>query len=307
MAASPFRGIYPMLYAFFGADGRLDRAAVERQVEACVDGGANGVAVLGLASEVGKLSADERRNLVEWTAEAVDGRLPLAVTVAEPTVDAQVGAARAAAACGAAWVILQPPGRDLEEAALVRFFGAVAERAPLPVGIQHAPEYLGVGLGAEAIRDLQRNHANVRLLKGEGPVLTIRRLIEETGGALAVFNGRGGLELTDNLRAGCAGIIPAVDCLDVQARVFELMQSPRREDEAEAERLYGEILPLIVFAMQSLDTMVCYGKRIAARRLGLADVVDRPPCEAPTPFGLDCARRLADRLGPLSPGREREP
>ena len=89
----------------------------------------------------------------------------------------------------------------------------------------------------------------------------IRRLIEETQGAFRVLNGRGGLELPDNLRAGCVGLIPAPECFDVQVRIFELMRSGRPEDEAEAERLYREILPLIVFLMQSIENFLCYGKR----------------------------------------------
>ena len=103
------------------------------------------------------------------------------------------------------------------------------------------------------------------LLKGEGPVLTIRRSIEALAGALAVFNGRGGLELPDNLRAGCAGMIPATDTFDYQVRVFERM---RAGDEEQAERIYREVLPAIVFVMQSLDTLICYGKRIAALAAG---------------------------------------
>ena len=45
--------------------------------------------------------------------------------------------------------------------------------------------------------------------------------------------------------------------------------------------------------------LICYGKRIAAWRLGYADVYDRSPALEPTPFGLACARRYADELGPL--------
>ena len=74
------------------------------------------------------------------------------------------------------------------------------------------------------------------LLKGEGPAVVIRRLIEETQGVFRVLNGRGGLELPDNLRAGCVGMIPAPECFDVQVRIFELMQSGQAADEAEAER-----------------------------------------------------------------------
>jgi 4-hydroxy-tetrahydrodipicolinate synthase len=263
-----------------------------------VDNGAHGMAMLGLGTEVNKLSDAERRQLVEWVAEDLAGRLPLAVTVNAPTVDAQVEFARFAQAHGASWVILQPPpDRGVPEQFFVRFFGAVADRLDIPVAIQNAPEYLGVGLSAAGIDALARNHANFRILKGEGPALAIRRVIEETGGRVTVFNGRGGLELTDNLRAGCAGMIPAADTFDRQARIFDLFEAGR---EVEAELTYREVLPAIVFVMQSLDTLHCYGKRLAARRLGLGAVHDRMPALAADVFGLQCVERYAAALGPLA-------
>ena len=53
-----FRGVYPMLYAFFGALGRLDRGAMRAQVDYCVANGAHGIAALGLGTEVKKLSPE---------------------------------------------------------------------------------------------------------------------------------------------------------------------------------------------------------------------------------------------------------
>jgi 2-keto-3-deoxy-L-arabinonate dehydratase len=291
-------GIYPMLYAFFNRQGDLDRQATRRQVRAFVDNGAHGMAVLGLGTEVNKLSDGERRQLVEWVAEELAGRLPLAITVNAPTVDAQVEFAKFAQSRGASWVILQPPpDRGVPEDFFIRFFGAVADRVELPVAIQNAPEYLGVGLTPAGVKALARNHPNFRILKGEGPALTIRLVIEEAGDSVSVFNGRGGLELIDNLRAGCAGMIPASDTFDRQARIFDLL---REGAEAEAESLYCEVLPAIVFIMQSLDTLHTYGKRIAAMRLGLGEVYDRAPALRPDAFGLRCAQRYATALGPLA-------
>jgi 2-keto-3-deoxy-L-arabinonate dehydratase len=291
-------GIYPMLYAFFNRQGSLDRQATRRQVRAFVDNGAHGMAVLGLGTEVNKLSDGERRQLVDWVAEELAGRLPLAITVNAPTVDAQVEFAKFAQSRGASWVILQPPpDRGVPEDFFIRFFGAVADRVELPVAIQNAPEYLGVGLTPAGVKALARNHPNFRILKGEGPALTIRLVIEEAGDSVSVFNGRGGLELIDNLRAGCAGMIPASDTFDRQARIFDLL---REGAEAEAEALYREVLPAIVFIMQSLDTLHTYGKRIAAMRLGLGEVYDRAPALRPDAFGLRCAQRYATALGPLA-------
>jgi dihydrodipicolinate synthase/N-acetylneuraminate lyase len=296
-----FRGVYPMLYAFFDAGGRLDRGAMRAEVEYCVANGAHGVAALGLGTEVSKLEAEERRLIMEWAAADLAGRLPLAITVFGATPAEQTAFVRAAAERGADWVILQPPrtGERVTEDWLVDFFGAIADASPVPVAIQNAPQYIGVGLSSAGLDRLSRDHPNVRLLKAEGSAVETRALIELTEGRIAVFQGRGGMEFTDVMRAGCAGMIPSVESCHLQARMFELMQTGRAEDEAEAERLYAALAPLITFLMQSVEQFLCYGKRLTAARLGIAAVHDRAPAQAPTAFGLDCLARHAavlDRL-----------
>jgi 4-hydroxy-tetrahydrodipicolinate synthase len=300
MDTSRFHGIHPILYAFFDADGRPLRAPIVAQVEAAVRHGAHGVAVLGLATETNKLDTAERRQIMEWTAEALRGRLPLAVTVAEPSVHGQAAFVRSAQDVGADWVILQPrPVTGLGESELLRFFGAVAATTDLPVAIQNAPQFLGTGLSNAALATLHRQHPNVCMLKGEAPAHIIERLVADTEGVYRVFNGRGGMELPECLRAGCVGMIPAPECFDVQVVVYEAMRRETPEGDAEAERRYREILPLIVFMMSSVETFVCYGKRVVARRLGIEHVFDRAPCQRPTEFGLLTAERLASALPPL--------
>ena len=304
--SATFSGVYPMLYAFFDARGQLDREAMRAQVEHCVGAGVHGIAALGLGTEVKKLTPEERRLVMAWAAEDLAGRLPLAITVFGPTPAEQIAFVRAAAEHGADWVILQPPqpsrdqtGAPITEDQLVDFFGAVADAAPLPVAIQNAPQYIGVGLSSAGLDALSRRHPNVRLLKAEGSAVETRALIELTEGRMGVFQGRGGMEFTDVMRAGCVGMIPSVNSCHVQARMFELMRTGRAEDEAEAERLYAALAPLILFLMQSVDQFLCYGKRLTARRLGLGPVHDRAPAQSPTAFGLVCLARHAEVLDRL--------
>jgi len=293
-------GIYPILYAYFTADGRLDEAAMRKQVRCCLAGGAHGIAVLGLATEVNKLSPAEKRYVVRWSADEIAGRVPLAVTVAEATAPEAADFVVDAAALGAAWCILQPPPvRGLPEAEYIAWYGDVADRvarrSAVPIGIQNAAAYIGVGLSATGVATLARQHPNVTLIKAEDSAVDVQRLIEVTGGGLTVFNGRAGMELVDCLRAGCAGLIPAPECADIQAAIYNHFIAG---DEAAAEREYQRILPLIAFAMQGVAMFLCYGKRVTAWRMGLPDVIERIPALAPTPFGLACARRFADALGP---------
>jgi 2-keto-3-deoxy-L-arabinonate dehydratase len=296
---TPPPGMWPILYAYFDALNRLDDNATRRQIDAVIAAGAPAIATLGLATEVHRLSGDEKRAMIDTCAAHIAGRVPLAVTITGDTADAQVELANHALERGASWLILQPPSKRGEpESFYYDFFASVLERTGANAGIQNAPEYLGVGLSAESIAALAAERPNFRLLKGEGPAVTIRATIERLHAleqTLAVFNGRGGQELIDNLRAGCDGLIVAPDAFDHQAAIYDAFAEGR---EHEAEALYAQALPEIVFVMQSLETLTCYGKRIAAWRMGFDVAHDRGP--PPTQFGIECARRFAQRLGPTS-------
>jgi len=292
-----FHGIYPMLYAFFGADNHLDREAHRKQVQACVASGAHGLAVGGLASECNKLSTAEKRTLVEWTLEDAAGRLPVSVTVSENTLAGQKEAIAHARDSGAGWAVMQPPPvRGASVKALVDFFAEVAAATPLPLGIQNAPEYIGVGLDNSAIAELARRASNVVVLKAEGPAPYIGRLMAEIGESFSVFNGRNGVELIDNLRFGCAGTIPGVECCDVQSRVYDLWRAGETDS---AVNRFREVLPLLSFLMLTIDHLLCYGKRLAARRLGLDEVHDRGPALTVRKEDLDTLDFWSQDLGPL--------
>jgi 2-keto-3-deoxy-L-arabinonate dehydratase len=58
-----------------------------------------------------------------------------------------------------------------------------------------------------------------------------------------------------------------------------------------------KILPSIVFVMQSISTLICYGKRICAYRMGAKKMFDRKPCLLTTNYGLKKSKKIARELG----------
>jgi 4-hydroxy-tetrahydrodipicolinate synthase len=286
-----------MIYAHFDADGGISTKPVEAAVKAMIRHGVHGLAVLGLASEVNKLSRKARLKLLECVADTNAGRVPLSVTVSENNVTDQIEFARLAKEAGANWLILQPPPvSHIEEGQLLAFFSAVIEKINLPVGIQNAPQYLGIGLSNAGLRELARRHSNFLVAKTEGSGIEIARLIEETEGLFDVFNGRGGYELPDVVRAGAAGVIPGGESFDKFVTIYNAM---RNGDEAAAEATYREVLPLIVFLEESIDHFATYGKQVLGRRLGIDPGPAPLPSTVCTPFGQAAANRFADALSKL--------
>ena len=70
-----FGGVHAVLYALFQSDEALDLSAMAAQVNYCVQAGCHGITVLGLATEVLKLTFVERKALIACVGAANAGRL----------------------------------------------------------------------------------------------------------------------------------------------------------------------------------------------------------------------------------------
>ena len=294
---SQFSGVYPILYAFYDKNGRLDDGLMRLQVDKCITAGAHGIAVLGLVTEVHKLDVNERCHLVEVVGRAIDGRVPYAVTVGELSIHGQIEFAQMAQANGASWVILQPPSiKGFAEAEYVRFLGAVADKIEIPVAVQNNPVNMDVSLSTSSLLRLRDDHPNITMLKGEGPALGVAELIKASSGRYAVFAGHGGKEYISNILSGCVGLIPAPDCLNQQLELHRLLMEGRLE---EAQALHAQLLPLVLFMTNSVPNLLCYGKRLFAQRIGIKEVHARAPEILPTEFGLSEVRRMTQGWGML--------
>ena len=288
-------GIHAILYALFDRNEELDRKAMRKQTEMCIAAGAYGLAALGLATEVSKLSEHERCQIMDWLGEDRASSLPLAFTIYGSSVAEQIRQVQHAEKAGADWVILQPPMVGSYGAReYIDFFIRVANATSLPVGIQNAPAFFGRSLQSADLVELNTHAPNVCIVKGEGPVVDIANLLAATDNRFTVLNGRAGLELIDNLKIGCSGLILAPDMIDYAVKAYDLY---RAGNETEADHLYRTMLPAIVFTMQGIENLICYGKRLFAARAGL-EIYDRAPAMRPSTTGLRMVGDFARTLGP---------
>ncbi len=294
------RGVHAILYAFFDEAERLHRASMRRQVELCLEAGVVGIAALGLATEVSKLSFDERCELMSWVAHDVAGKVPVGFTIYGQSVAEQIAMVRQAEHVGATWIILQPPAVGTYDAGeYLAFFGRVMQATALPVAIQNAPQYLGRGLSNEDIEVLRQRHVNFTLIKSESSAADAKKLTTLAGNNLKVFNGRGGIELIECLKAGCEGFLLAPDLVDYGAAVMRLYEVGELD---RAQKLYDRIAPAILQVMRSIEHLICYGKRLFALRAGLR-VFDRAPALRPEAEVIAQFEALAASLGTFPAGR----
>jgi 2-keto-3-deoxy-L-arabinonate dehydratase len=290
-------GIYPMLYAFFDDRGVLRQDPFRLQVDVALGTQASGVAILGLGTEVSKLTFDERIDVLEVVAKRIDGRKPLLATVYGDTITEQIEFSKQAIQNGTSALMLQPPSQKMDDAKLVGFFSKIISAVDCPVGIQNAPEFLGFGLSNESLISLANDHENFTIAKLECNAVNLESVASDLGDSVMLFNGRCGLELPDNLRAGACGLIPAIDTVDKTSEIFAEFTSGNEEL---ADKLYADLLPVLCFVMQGIPHFLTYGKMLAAARLGIELGGSREHSLPATDLGTACIRRFLKHLGPLN-------
>ena len=291
------KGIFPIIYAFFNKNNTLDIKLIEDQIKLINKIESNGIACLGLATEVQKLSFNEKKNIIELIADHSNQKNPKAITIQANTFDEYVKLIEVARFNQASWIILQPllKSKNTSEKDCYNFYNKLIPYAgDTIIGIQNAIEYIGVGLTPKKILKLYKSFPNFRAIKAEASSVFIEKEIRQYPKDLHVFNGRGGQEIVDNFIIGCKGIVPCLDGADKFIKIYKLIQKNKIHS---ANKEYEKILPIIVFIMQSINTLVCYGKRICAYRMGVSKVYDRKPFLSPTDYGIKKSKEIARQLG----------
>ena len=285
-----------MIYCFFNKNNSIDIKAINDQIQLIKNIGSQGIATLGLATEVNKLSFQEKKTIIELMAENCHNYISTAVTIHGNSLREFIKLIDVAKKNQADWIILQPLiKKNTTDKNCYNFYKKLIPFVgDTIVGIQNAKEYLGVGLSVEDVVKLYKAFPNFRVIKGEASSISIQKEIEQYPKDLRVFNGRGGQEIVDNLIVGCKGIVPSLDSADKFLKIYKHFNN---KDIYKAKREYMKILPSIVFVMQSVKTLVCYGKRICAYRMGMKKVYDRSPGIIPTAYGIRKSKELSKDLG----------
>jgi dihydrodipicolinate synthase/N-acetylneuraminate lyase len=246
--AKPLTGIHPIAPTPFTPGGDLDLPGMRRVLDCMIDQGVDGICILANYSEQFLLTDDERRTLLDLSLSHVAGRVPVIVTCSHFSTRIAGERGRAAAAAGAAMLMLMPPyhGASLraDEGGMLAHFAHVADASGLPIMVQDAP-LAGVNLTVPFLVRLAREVPAVRYFKIEmpGTAAKLRALIE-AGGALieGPFDGEESITLMADLDAGATGTMASALLPDLIRPVVTHYLAGRR---AEAAEQYARILPLI--------------------------------------------------------------
>jgi 4-hydroxy-tetrahydrodipicolinate synthase len=288
-------GVLPVLATPFTAAGEIDTSALQSEVDFVIANKVHGV-VLGMVSEVLRLSSEERQALTEATCSAVGGRVTVTTSVGAESMHTAIRYAKHAQRAGADAVMAIPPmGTSCDDGELHRYFAGIIEAIDIPVVVQDASGYLGRPLTIELQAGLWRQFGDRALFKPEaqpiGPRLS--QLLEATDGQAKVYEGNGGLALVDSHHRGIVGTMPGPDVCWALVALWDALEDG---DDVRVGDIQGP-LSALVSLQNSLDSFVAVQKYLLRRQGIITDVHSR----GPVGYVLDATTehevgRLFDRL-----------
>jgi len=269
-------GVLPVLHTPFTESDDIDFDVLSKEVDHVFDAGSDGV-VVALASELVRLTTDERLELARRVPEMVDGRGTVTISVGAETTKEAVFYAEAAEKAGADAVMAIPPVMvAIPEEKKFDYYRAIHDAIGIPLVIQNAAGYLGQPLSTETQVRLRRELGGRIYFKPEAPPLGQNLLALQTAldNRAVIFEGSGGLVLIDAYRRGITGTMPGSDLIH---GIVEIWRALERGDDDRVYEVYFPLAAIVILQAASFDAYLGIEKYLLAKQGIFTNTLLRQP------------------------------
>lgn len=243
-------GVFPAVTTKFGADDQLDFEAFDKNINAQLEAGVNGIILGGSLGEASVLSEDEKFALLKHTLGFVAGKVPVILNIAEQVTKTAVEIAKKAYEYGADGLMLLPPLRyKADDEETVAYFIEVAKATPLPVMIYNNPVDYKIEVTLEMFEQLAAVE-NIKAIKeSTRDIINTTRLINRFGERFRIFTGVDPIA-TESIIMGAHGWVAGlVDAFPKETvAIFRLIKSGRYEEAIAIHRWFLPLLELDIHA-----------------------------------------------------------
>lgn len=203
-----FKGLGVALITPFNDDRSIDWGALSRLIEFQVVNGTDYIVALGTTAETPTLSKEEKKEVVRFIVEKVNGRIPVVKGVGGNNTAEVAEEMQSCDITGiSAFLSVTPYYNKPTQEGLYRHFCSLSQASPLPIILYNVPGRTGVNMTAETTLRLARNCNNVIAIKeASGDLNQIKAIIDGAPAEFQVISGDDAVT-TDVIALGGVGVI----------------------------------------------------------------------------------------------------
>ncbi|MGE7774278.1 4-hydroxy-tetrahydrodipicolinate synthase [Chitinophaga sp. NPDC101104] len=208
MLQEQLRGTGVALVTPFTASEAIDWNALERLIDHVITGGVDYVVTLGTTGETPTLSSEEKLDLIRFTFEKVNKRVPVVVGVGDyNTADVVKRLASCPLDEAAAILSVAPYYSKPTQEGIFQHYKAIAAASPKPIILYNVPGRTGRNMTAETTLRIAHEVENVIAMKeASGDMLQCMQIIRDKPKGFLVISGDDGVAMPQ-LACGMDGVI----------------------------------------------------------------------------------------------------
>ncbi len=273
MHTSKWEGVFPAMLTPFTKDDKIDFALFEKNINAQVAAGSEGIIIGGSLGEASTLTNEEKIKLLVFATEILKDKAPVVLTIAEQATSVAINLASEAEKNGAAGLMILPPMRyKADDRETVAYFKAIANSTSLPIMIYNNPVDYKIEVTLQMFEELAAC-SNIQYVKeSTRDVTNITRMRNRFGNRYKLFCGVDTL-MMEELMLGADGVVGGlVDAFPAETvAIYKLVKAGMYKQALE---IYRWFLPLLELDIQ--PKLVQYIK-LAAMQTGLCSEFVRAP------------------------------
>ena len=268
-----FQGVYPALTTKFTADDKLDLPLFKKNLDAQLAAGVEGVILGGTLGEASVLSNEEKFDLVRFTIDAIENRVPVVMNIAEGSTREAIKLAHEAEKLGTKGLMMLPPMRyKSDHRETVQYFLDVAKESSLPIMIYNNPVDYKIDVTIAMFEELAAQKNIVAVKESTRDVTNVSRMINRFGSRFKILCGVDTLAM-EELVMGADGWVAGLVCAfpAETVAIYKLVKAGKIKEALEIYRWFIPLLELDIHAK-----LVQYIK-LAEQETGIGSEIVRAP------------------------------
>ena len=245
-----WKGVFPAMTTKFTEQNELDLPLFEKNLEAQIEAGVEGIILGGTLGESSVLATSEKETLVKFAVEKCGGRIPVVLNIAEGSTEEALRQAAYASKWGAKGLMMLPPMRyKTDHRETVTFFKTVANSTSLPVMIYNNPVDYKTEVTLDMFEELIEC-SNIQAVKeSTRDVSNVTRLKNRFGNRLKILCGIDTIAMEEMLM-GAEGWVGGLVCAFPAETValYRLVKAGQIDDALKIHRWFLPLLELDLHA-----------------------------------------------------------
>lgn len=237
------KGSLVALITPFLEDGSIHYSKLKELLEYHIANQSDGVVILGTTAEASTLSFDEQIELIKFSVEIVNKRIPIIVGAGSNDTSKAIEKARLFSKLGVDYLlVITPYYNKTNECGLIKHFESIAEASSVPIILYNVPSRTGMCISLSAIEILSKHKNICGIKEASGNIsyaMGVSKFLNEN---FVMFSGNDDI-IVPMMSIGATGVISVLANI-CPKQTHTLCELCLNENYLEARRLQGRLLPI---------------------------------------------------------------